>query len=55
MRHYELSIRPFRQVACNKEQALKPLEEIKDDARWFIETYEREVWCEEVTRLGRQL
>lgn len=27
MRHYELSIRPFRQVACNKEQALKPLEE----------------------------
>ena len=31
------------------------LEEIKDDARWFIETYEREAWCEEVTRLGRQL
>lgn len=29
------------------------LEEIKDDARWFIETYEREAWCEEVTRLGR--
>ena len=27
MRHYELSIRPFRQVACDKEQALKPLEE----------------------------
>lgn len=21
----------------------------------FIETYEREAWCEEVTRLGRQL
>lgn len=32
-----------------------PLEEIKDDAHWFIETYEREAWCEEVTRLGRQL
>lgn len=32
-----------------------PLEEIKDDARWFIEQYERETWCEEVTRLGRQL
>lgn len=31
------------------------LEEIKDDARRFIETYEREAWCEEVTRLGRQL
>lgn len=31
------------------------LEEIKDDAHWFIETYEREAWCEEVTRLGRQL
>lgn len=31
------------------------LEEIKDDAYWFIETYEREAWCEEVTRLGRQL
>lgn len=29
------------------------LEEIKDDVRWFIETYEREAWCEEVTRLGR--
>lgn len=27
MRHYELSIRPFRQVACDKERALKPLEE----------------------------
>lgn len=27
MRHYELSIRPFRQVACDKEQSLKPLEE----------------------------
>jgi hypothetical protein len=27
MRHYELNIRPFRQVACDKEQALKPLEE----------------------------
>lgn len=22
---------------------------------WFIETYGREAWCEEVTRLGRQL
>lgn len=32
-----------------------PLEEIKDDAHWFIEQYEREAWCEEVTRLGRQL
>lgn len=31
------------------------LEEIKDDAHWFIETYEREARCEEVTRLGRQL
>lgn len=31
------------------------LEEIKDDARWFIETYEREARCEEVTLLGRQL
>lgn len=31
------------------------VEEIKDDAHWFIETYEREAWCEEVTRLGRQL
>lgn len=27
MRHYELSIRPFRQVACDKAQAPKPLEE----------------------------
>lgn len=27
MSHYELSIRPFMQVACDKEQALKPLEE----------------------------
>lgn len=25
------------------------------DAHWFIETYEREAWCEKVTRLGRQL
>ena len=32
-----------------------PLEEIKDDAHWFIETYGREAWCKEVTRLGRQL
>jgi hypothetical protein len=32
-----------------------PLEEIKDDAHWFVEQYEREAWCEEVTRLGRQL
>lgn len=30
-------------------------EKIKDDAHWFIETCERESWCEEVTRLGRQL
>ena len=28
---------------------------LKDDAHWSIETYEREAWCEEVTRLGRQL
>ncbi len=27
MRHYELSIMPSRQVACDKAQALKPLEE----------------------------
>jgi hypothetical protein len=27
MRHYELSIRPFRKTVCDKEQALKPLEE----------------------------
>lgn len=32
-----------------------PDSEIEDDAHWFIETYEREAWCEEVTRLGRQL
>lgn len=31
------------------------VEEIKDDAHWFIEQYEREAWCEEVTRLGRQM
>lgn len=31
------------------------LEEIKDDAHWFIEQYEREAWCEEVTCLGRRL
>lgn len=37
------------------EEMDNPLEEIKDDARWFIETYEREAWCEEVARLGRQL
>lgn len=37
------------------EEMENPLEEIKDDAHWFIETYEREAWCEEVTRLGRQL
>lgn len=37
------------------EEMDNPLEEIKDDAHWFIETYEREAWCEEVTRLGRQL
>lgn len=33
------------------EEMDNPLEEIKDDAHWFIETYGRE----EVTRLGRQL
>lgn len=37
------------------EEMDNQLEEIKDDARWFIETYEREALCEEVTRLGRQL
>lgn len=37
------------------EEMDNPLEEIKDDAHWFIETYGREAWCEEVTRLGRQL
>lgn len=31
------------------------LDEIKDDAHWFIEQYGREAWCEGVTRLGRQL
>lgn len=42
MRHYELSIRPFRQVACDKEQALKPLEEaaeIVDNSRYDPGTY----------------
>lgn len=37
------------------EEMENPLEEIKDDAHWFIEQYEREARCEEVTRLGRQL
>lgn len=37
------------------EEMENPLEEIKDDAHWFIEQYEREAWCEEVTRLGRQM
>lgn len=37
------------------EEMENPLEEIEDDAHWFIEQYEREVWCGEVTRLGRQL
>lgn len=37
------------------EEMENPLEEIKDDAYWFIEEYGREVWCEEVTRLGRQM
>lgn len=37
------------------EEMDNPLEEIKDDAHWFIEQYARESWCEEVTRLGRQL
>ena len=37
------------------EEMENPLEEIKDYAHWFIETYECEAWCEEVTRLGRQL
>lgn len=37
------------------EEMDNPLEEIKDDAHWFIEQYAREAWCEEVTRLGRQL
>lgn len=37
------------------EEMENPLEEIKDDAHWFIEQYEREAWCKEVTRLGRQL
>lgn len=31
------------------------LDEIKGDAHWYISMYEREAWCEEVTRLGRQL
>lgn len=52
---YLLNLRTFREVEDSKAQALKPLEEIKDDAHWFIEQYEREAWCEEVTRLGRQL
>lgn len=37
------------------EEMENQLEEIKDDAHWFIEQYERKVWCEEVTSLGRQL
>lgn len=37
------------------EEMDNPLEEIKDDVHWFIETCGREAWCEEVTRLGRQL
>lgn len=37
------------------EEMENQLEEIKDDAHWFIETYGREAWCGEVTSLGRQL
>lgn len=37
------------------EEMDNPLEEIKDGAHWFIETYGREAWCEGVTRLGRHL
>lgn len=37
------------------EEMDNPLEEIKDDAPRFVEQYEREAWCEEVTRLGRQM
>lgn len=37
------------------EEMENPLEEIKDEAHWFVDMYERESWCEEVTRLGRQL
>ncbi|MDB1907677.1 hypothetical protein [Collinsella aerofaciens] len=31
------------------------LEEIKDDAHWYVEMYACESWCEEVTSIGRQL
>lgn len=32
-----------------------PLEEIKDKSHWLIDMYARELRCEEVTILGRQL
>ena len=32
-----------------------PLEEIKDNASWFIRQYGCDGWCEEVSQLGRPL
>ena len=29
------------------------LEEIEDNAHWYVEMYACESWCEEVNRLGR--
>lgn len=55
MANYSICTQTFDVGDEPKAKALKPLEEIKDDAHWFIEQYEREAWCEEVTRLGRQL
>lgn len=55
MANYSICTQTFDIGDEPKDNALKPLEETKDDAHWFIETYEREAWCEEATRLGRQL
>ena len=52
---YLLVSAALKSINSEVEEMENPLEEIKDDAHWFIETYEREAWCEEVTRLGRQL
>lgn len=32
-----------------------PIEEIKDNAPWFISQYGSDGWCEEVSQLGRPL
>lgn len=31
------------------------LEEMEDNAHWYVEMYACESWCEEVIRIGRQL